>query len=191
MRATAIRSMLAMLALGVLAACAGSVVVQMGNITPKYYPGLVGYIASRGGLPTEVVGNPFDAPDEQVSAVVRETMAKSHFGPDFPFLAEKPLGFSSSYRMVVVLGSNGDTGYHKLCAGVHAPGGGESGGAEIRMTAALCVGDSMVTGTTGRVSGVRAPDDPAFAALISQVTHELLPLKNEQMQDRENILIIH
>jgi hypothetical protein len=190
MRALVIRLGLAVVALGALSACAGTATVQPANITSAWEPGILQYIASRGGLPTKIVGNPLLAPDEQVHATVRDTMAKSHFGPDFPFLAEAPQGFSSPYRMVVVLDAVASPAYHKLCAEPGLPGAAKKAdGGEVRVSAALCAGDSMVTGTAGRVSGVRDPADPAFIALIAQVSHELLPRKDEHDRDDLEIII--
>jgi hypothetical protein len=189
MREVAIRFWPAVFALGALSACAGMATVQPANVSSDYYTGIVQYIASRGGLPTEVSGNPFASSDEQVHATVRDTMAKSHFGLHFPFLAEKPQGFSSPYRMVVVLDSTAIPAYHKLCEDAGPKGGPRSGatkadGGEVRVAAALCAGDSMVSGTAGRVSGVRGPDDPGFITLIAQVTHELFP-RTDEHDDRE------
>lgn len=194
MRALATRLGLAVFALGALSACAGTATVQPANVTSDYYTGIVQYIASRGGLPTEVSGNPFASSDEQVHATVRDTMAKSHFGQEFPFLAEKPQEFSSPYRMVVVLGSTASPAYHKLCADAGPKGGPRGGvtkadGGEVRVAAALCAGDSMVTGTAGRVSGVRGPDDPGFISLIAQVTHELFPRTDEHDRDQKEIIV--
>ena len=190
MRALVTRLGLAVVTLGALSACAGTTTVQPANITSAWEPGILQYIASRGGLPTKVVGNPLLAPDEQVHATVRDTMAKSHFGPDFPFLAETPQGFSSPYRMVVVLDAVASPAYHKLCADTGLPGvAKKADGGEVRISAALCAGDSMVTGTAGRVSGVRGPDDPAFVSLIAQMTHELFPLRDEHDRDDREIIV--
>ncbi len=185
----AIRSWLAVLALGALAGCALSSGVQPANVTAAYERGLGRYIASRGGLPTEVWGNPFTAADEQVHAAVRQTMERSHFGPDFPFLAEKPQGFASPYRMVVVLDSKTTYAYHLICAGVTPPTGPKGDGGNVRVAAALCADDSMVTGTAGWASGVRGPDDPAFTGLIAQVTHELFPRRDEHEREAPEIIV--
>lgn len=179
------RLLLVLFAAGTLAACAGASMVQPAIVTATYDPSVLQYIASRGGLPTEVVGNPFNAPDEQVHSVVRETMARSHFGPKFPFLAEKPQGFASSYRMVVVLNpAPGGAAYHKLCAGTAASQAGGPATGEVRVAAALCAGDRMITSTKGRVAGARGPQDPAFVGLIAQVSHALFPLRDEKDRDR-------
>jgi hypothetical protein len=185
----AFRSWLAVLALGALSACAGLTAVQPANITAAYDPQVMNYIASRGGLPTEITGNPFDAPDEQVYSVVRKTMAASHFGPDFPFLAEKPQGSTSPYRMVVVLGSKPGTAYSRLCAGVETPSGPKPKGGELRVSAALCARDEMITSTAGRVSGVTGPDDPTFVSLISQIALVLFPPVDENSRDNREIII--
>ena len=178
------RLLLVLFTAGTLAACAGAAIVQPAIVTATYDPSVLQYIASRGGLPTEVVGNPFNAPDEQVHSVVRETMARSHFGPKFPFLAEKPQGFASPYRMVVVLIPAPGAAYHKLCAGAAASQAGKPAGGEVRVAAALCATDRMITSTKGRVAGAREPQDPAFVGLIAQVSHALFPLRDEKDRDR-------
>ncbi len=179
------RLLLVFIAASTLAACASG--VQPAIVTASYDTSILQYIDSRGGLPTDVTGNPFSAPDEQVHTVVRETMARSHFGPKFPFLAEKPQGFGSAYRMVVVLNPAPGTAYHKVCTGPATAQTDKPAGGEVRVAAALCAKDRMITSTEGRVAGASGPDDPAFIAVIAQISHALFPLRDEKDQDRMDL----
>ena len=61
------------------------------------------------------------------------------------------------------------------------PGTGEA----VRVHAALCAGESPLTGVSGRVTGAAGPTDPKFGRLISQITTNLLPPFNPDRRDND------
>ncbi|MFQ5776108.1 MAG: hypothetical protein ACE5GS_16425 [Kiloniellaceae bacterium] len=178
---------LTVLGASLLAACAGAPVVQPADITGTYSPRVLEYIAGRGGMLTEVVGNPFRVPKEEVDAVVIETMARSHFGAKFPFFTEAPEDFASPYRVVVVLDPAPGTSAYTLCAG----------GAETRprkpaepnrVAAAFCAREIVITATSGSIAGPTGPRDPGFVRLIAQISLALFPPIDQERQSLEELM---
>lgn len=164
----------AVLFAGLLAACAGGPVVYSTSITGSYDPRILEYVAGKGGMPVEVVGNPFAAPPAELEAVVAETMARSHFGPRFPFLTEVPDDFASPYRVVVAIDPAPGTTVYRLCAG-SAQSQGPTPGAPTRVAAAFCARDLIITSANGSIAGATGPRDAGFVGLIGQLSMALFP----------------
>lgn len=168
-----------------LAACAGTPTVQPASITGTYTPRLLNYVAGKGGMLTEVIGNPFNAPKEEVDRVVLATMERSHFGPRFPFFTEAPADYTSPYRVVVALDPARSTSPYTLCAGgvetrQRAPT--ESN----RVEAAFCAREQVITSTSGVVAGPLGPRDPAFVNLIEQISLALFPPHDTERNSRDD-----
>jgi hypothetical protein len=159
---------------GALSGCAGAPVVQNEYATGTYDPSVLNYISSKGGMPTEVIGDPFTGPREELDAVVTETMAKSHSGQHFPFFTKVPENFKSPYRVVVAFNPDSATGAYALCVGgvrtqARAPS------APDRVMAALCAGDRVITSAVGTIAGPTGPRDPGFVHLLAQLSSALFP----------------
>ena len=172
-------------ALGLLAACAGTPAVQPTNITSGYSPDILNYSAGKGGMLTEVIGNPFKAPKAELEAAVAETAEGSHFGQHVPFFTQPPEGYTSPYRVVFAMNPAPGTNAYKLC----------SGKAETRLrqpsesdkvSAALCAREVVITSVRGSVAGPLGPRDPAFLALISQMTLALFPPNSPERRGRDS-----
>lgn len=165
-----------------LAACAGAPMVRPVTIVGGYTPQLLNYAAGKGGMLTEVIGNPFNAPKAEVDAVVLAALERSHYGPHFPFFTQAPEGYTSPYRVVVALDPAPGVGARTLCAGraetrPRAP-------AELnRVEAALCARELVITSTGGRVAGPLGPRDPVFVRLIEQIALTLFPPFDPDRQD--------
>lgn len=158
----------------ILFGCAGGTMVRPVTLTGSYTPQILSYAGGKGGMPVAVVGNPFNAPQEDVDAAVAAALERSHFGPRIPFLTQAPEGFTSPYRVVVALDPAPGAGARSLCAGrvetrPRAPAGLN------RVEAALCARELVITSTGGRVAGPLGPRDPAFVALIERIGHALFP----------------
>jgi hypothetical protein len=156
---------------GLAAACAGPVV------GPVYYgsydPSMLNYAAGQGAVLTEIVGNPFDAPKEQLDRVVNETMTVSHFGPRVPFTGRPPEGYTSPFHTVVLFDPAPGVNPGRLCGDANQPRAARAG--EVRIMIAFCAGAEEITSTQGRISGVAGPTDPNFRRLVSQMTAVLFP----------------
>ena len=180
---------------GSLGACVNTdVVLSPTNFYGAYTPSVVNYSSARGGLPVEVVGNPFDAPKDELNTAISGWMEGSHFGPHVNFLTSPPGDFASAYRIVLVFDSTQGYTELKLCResgsiqpGTEGPGSEEPGTeAPVRVHAALCAGESPLTGVSGRVIGASGPADPKFGRLMAQITTNLLPPFNPDRRDNDN-----
>ncbi len=169
------RSLLVLLILaGAGSACSSSgVVLSPTSYYGAYTPTVLNYSATSGGMLVEVVGNPFDAPKDDLVRSITGAMTGSHFGPQVDFVTTPPEGFRSPYRIVLVFDSTQGYTQYKLCAQTETiqPGVGDT----VKVHAALCAAEKPLTGVTGRVGEVTGPDDPKFRHLISQITTNLLP----------------
>lgn len=170
------RSWLAAVALltAALGACAGAPTVQPTSVTATYTPRILDYAGSKGGMPTEIVGNPFRVPKEELEAVIVETMARSHFGQKIPFFTEPPEDFASPYRVVVALDPAPGTNSYTLCAGT-AQSRLRAPTEPTRVAAALCARELVITATRGSIAGPTGPRDPGFVRLIGQISMALFP----------------
>lgn len=163
----------AVTAAGLLAGCAGTATLPHHFVYDAYRPSYLSYAASRGGLLTEVVGNPFDAPKTAVDDAVTETFGQRAFGPKLDFFTEPPEGYSSAYRVVVLFDPAPGAAPARLCrepaqAQDKRPG-------RVGVLAAFCSGDRRITSAGGSVEGASGPDDPAFRRLMGQVSALLFP----------------
>jgi len=161
-------------ALGLLAACAGSTTVQPGSISSGYTPDILNYSAGKGGMLTEVVGNPFAGPKGELDAVVVETAQRSHFGQKIPFFTTAPEGYTSPYRVVFAMNPVNGTSAATLCDG-KAQTRPRLPKESDKVSAALCARDVVITSVSGSVAGPLGPRDPAFVTLIAQLSHALFP----------------
>jgi hypothetical protein len=131
------------------------------------------YAAGQGGMLTEIHGNPFNAPEEELNRAVTETLESSHFGPDLPFFTTPPDGYSSAYRVVVLFSPGPGAAASKLCEDSNQPTAERTGFVDVMV--AYCSNDTRLTSTQGSVAGATGPNDPAFRDLMSQIGLELFP----------------
>ena len=139
----------------------------------SYDPGMVGYAASRGGMLTEVVHNPFSQPKREVDLRVAQAMEGAHFGQPMPFFLEAPEGFISPYRIVVVLNAAPNAKSEAVCFDPNQPTRPYDG--SVSVLAAFCSQGRLINSVRGKASGIAGADDPTFARLMRQVAILLLP----------------
>jgi hypothetical protein len=171
---------------------AGGVSTNSSSITGSYSPSTLGYIAAKGGMPTEIIGNPFAVPKDELEAIVNQVLERSHPGPRFPFFSEVPPGVPSPYRVVILLNQPGTHSGPRLCRDSYrlraeevataAPGGP----GEVRVVAAFCAREIHISSVRGVASGVHTPQDGSFRRLLSQVGHALLPRTNPERRGGRN-----
>jgi len=111
---TGIRIWLAGLTLLAMTACAGGEVAVNPRHLAAYSLADRNYAASR-GLATEIIGNPFDAPESELRRVVQDTIRTSHFGEPFRMLDEDDQAARSPYKVVFAFGPQ-QAGYRAICA---------------------------------------------------------------------------
>ena len=174
----AMRLPLAIAATGGLAACIGT-----GAVIPGYTgtsdPSMLRYAAGKGDMFTEVVGNPFNAPKEEVVRAATGTMYRAHFGPPIHFKTERDADNTSPYRVVLLFNPGRNVTPIKLCEYSRQPTQPVS--SKLRVMLAFCSSGYRETSVTGRVDGVTAPNDASFQALIRQMTGQLLPPRNPNL----------
>ena len=160
---------------GGLAACAGSIVDTPYNGT--YDPSVLRYVAGKGDLYTQIVGNPFNASKDKVESVVTGTMFGAHFGPDVRFSTKRDPDNTSPYSVVLLFNPAPSVTAIQLCEAPD-PQLAMAASGQMRVMLAFCSAGYRESSVTGRVAGVTDPDDPAFRGLIRQMTGQLFPLQN-------------
>ncbi len=140
----------------------------------------LGYAASQGAMLTEIRGNPFGTAKAELDSAVTSAMYGSHFGPSVRFVTEVPQGNTSPYRVVILFNPAETMNARELCTGDPAPGAPTPG--RVKIAAAVCAQDIHETSVWGSVADVSGLGDPAFEALIRQMTTQLFP--NQDPDDR-------
>ncbi len=157
---------------GGLTACAGGAVDS--PYTGTYDPSMLRYVAGKGDLYTQVVGNPFEAPKDEVERAVTGTMFGSHFGPDVRFNTTRDPGNTSPYSVVLLFNPAPSVTAIQLCEDPD-PRLATAASGITRVMLAFCASGYRESSVTGRISGVTDPNDAAFRALIRQMTVQLFP----------------
>lgn len=182
--------LLGLLLVASLAACSGMPVIAYTYVSDSYRPQELSYAAARGGMLTEVTGNPFDAPKAALDSTVTTAMEQAHFGPELAFFTEPPEGYSSAYRVVVLFNPALSANGAKLCSSPERPQ--EERAQEERLSsvgvlASLCSSDTRINTAGGSLTGATGPDDPAFERFMRQLSLELFPLQSPFGRDPEDI----
>ena len=175
-------SMRVALAVGIAAAAAGC-------DWPRTYkweweqwsPTKLSYAAGQGAMLTEIRGNPFEVPKNEVDAVITDTMYGAHFGPLVPFVTQAPQGYKSPYRVVMVFDPEETLNSDKLCSETPQPG--PANPERIRVAAAFCSQDYHETSVWGTVGRTADPNDPRFKELIRSITTQLFPVQDPNERD--------
>jgi hypothetical protein len=165
--------------LAFVAGCAGTPTVQPGSSSAGYTPDILNYSAAKGGMLTEVIGNPFAHPKAELDAAVTETAAKSHFGQKVPFFTQAPEEYTSPYRVVFAMNPVRGTSAYNLCAGTTETRARTPKESD-RVEAALCAREVVITSVKGSVAGPLGPRDPAFLSLIAQMSQALFPINSPE-----------
>ncbi len=157
-------------------ACAMSdVVIAPTSYYPGYTPTVLNYAATKGGMLTQVRGNPFEqATEEQLESEIARAMASSHFGPRVPFITTAPDDFASPYRVVVVFDPAQTVSSNKVCDGRQDSAADRPNGV-VRVHAVLCANEKPLTAVSGQARDVETPGDAKFRQLIGQMSILLFP----------------
>ncbi len=168
---------------GMLAACSGGSLINYSYVSDNYQPYELSYAAGKGGMLTEVVGNPFASGKEALDRRVTKSFEESHFGPELPFFTKAPGEYRSPYRVVVLFNPAPHANGAQLCSRPDRPQG--PWGQAIGVLASFCASDSRITTAAGSLAGASGPDDPAFQQLMRQVALNLFPPRSNNQNDRE------
>lgn len=182
------RKYLAVGALAVLLpACSQTSLLNHSYLSDNYSPYLLNYAAKRGGMVTEIIGNPFDGSKDMIEQSVTQSFEDHHFGPELDFVATPTAQATGegreAYRVVVLFNPAPNANSAKLCSDPGRPQAPASD--RVSVLAAFCTTDTRVSSAAGSVGGVSSPDDPAFRKLMEQVALELFPPRSPNRADRE------
>ena len=155
------------------ASCAADGTTVLPLYVGSYDPGMLNYAASKGGMLTEIVGNPFDVPKEEVGRAVTNNMTGSHFGPKVVFTTKASPDNPSPYWVVVLFDPAPNAQAQRLCSDPNQPSAAQAG--RLRLMVAFCSSDTVITSTAGWISKPQRPTHPTFRSLIRQITVVLFP----------------
>ncbi len=184
-RSLAIKLAMSGALLSLLAACANQTVLRSANID-NYDPEDLFYVANKGPVKTEVVGNPFDEAKPQVDRATTAAMTGSTFRPKLAFDTEVPADQNSPYHVVMVLDAPTNARPEKLCADpydVNRSASRQGSGGELRIVAVYCANDRHISSIAGRAPRPASSSDPRFQDLIQQATLNLFPPENPDRRE--------
>ena len=159
-----------------LAACSADTVKVQPTYVGSYDPGMLQYAVSKGAILTEVVGNPFDVPQEEVDAAVIRSMTGATFGRMARFTTKVSPDNNSPYRVVVLLDPAPRAQANRLCSNPNQPTAASTD--RIRAMAAFCSSDREITSISGSTAKAQETGDPAFSELIQRMTMDLFPIQD-------------
>ncbi|WP_282608142.1 hypothetical protein [Pelagibius sp. Alg239-R121] len=168
-----------------LTACANQTVlrpVQLDNYDPED----LFYLAGKGPVKTEVIGNPFNEAKPQVDRSTTSAMTGATFRPKLAFDTEVPPEQNSPYHVVMVLDAPTNARPEKLCANpedAYRPASTQPGGSDLRVVAVYCVNDRRLSSIAGTAPRPASSSDPRFHKLIQEATLNLFPLDNPDRRD--------
>jgi hypothetical protein len=162
-------------------------VINYSYVAENYEPEMLSHPASRGGLYTEVVGNPFEADKATLDSRVTEAFEAAHFGPRLDFVTEQPPEHSG-YRVVVLFDPAPHANAAHLCSKPDRPQSSRAPG-KVGVMAAFCLSESRLTSAVGRIDGAEGPDDPAVRQLMTQVGLALFPPAPGVREDEPDIKV--
>jgi hypothetical protein len=168
-----------------LTGCAG-VTTSFADITRHYRPSELGFNAgSDGTFRVVVIGNPFDVSKETFeTAIVTEMTGSTLGGPRLAFSTAPDEADRRNHRVVLVFDPPEKRSYLGLCAPRVAAGAPASAGrGEVRVLAAFCQGETLITGVSGRARDVTGPRSPNFGFLVRQTTMSLFPSRNPELEE--------
>ena len=180
MKSIAINSAITGAAMMALLGCSGDFVVVHNSESSHFDPSYLSYAAGEGAIYTEVLGNPFGVPQEQLETVVTDVMYGAHFGPVVPFVTTKPDDYKSPYRVVMLFNPAMGVNAHRLCESSDQPTTGSTD--RVRVLAVFCSSTYRESSALASVGGVNSPRDSTFRQLISQVTRELFPPRDQDIE---------
>jgi hypothetical protein len=142
------------------------------------------HAARNGEVPTVVYGNPF-AGDR--AAFAQEVAARmkppAHYGGPVAFTA---VGSSRDHRLAMIFNPASGQSDIGLCRNQVSKTKGRVQ-EELRVLAAFCAGERVLSSVRGRVEAISSSADPRFQQLLDQVSLALFPIRNPDIdgEDRD------
>jgi hypothetical protein len=147
---------------------------MMGDI---YRAGVLDEFAYAGGgrdLETVIVGNPFDAPKDEVDRAITDAMRNHHPGPSTNFTTRPDDSARPNYRITIVFNPPDNLSVHDLCGDVSGVRS-EEPGASLRLVSIFCSHGDVMSYVYASTRAASTPRDPAVASVVANMMRELIP----------------
>ncbi len=167
-----------------LVGCAGAPVTYGDFVQSTYRPSEFGYGAGRRDLWTQFRGDPFGLGDEAFRAAMIGILARHPPKPQpTRFTTDPGESARTDYRVVFLFDPPESFLQTRLCRLPIGLRSGEGGTTPLRVAAAFCREQGVLTAVSGKLDDVRSIDDPRFDALIGQMVDALFPNFNPDQDD--------
>jgi hypothetical protein len=121
-----------------------------------------------------VQGQPFEASAAQLERRVMEIMTDAVTWTQTPrFTTDRAQALSQTLRIVITFNPLQGTNAHEQCTG-QSRGGGPASEGPLRIIGTFCDAATILVTVTGNVRYPDDLDDPRFAALVRQLTLDML-----------------
>ncbi len=176
-----------------LAACTGGSWgggVSSGSVYWTYYDTSytpisdISIAGGSGELLTQILGNPFNVPQQQFDRAVTDAMYGAHFGPPTHFTTMPRGSFQRIFAVRLVFDSAAPMNINTICTAPPAPAPPRTGPASgnVSLSAAFCQEGRVLSYLEAGGSGYKGPDDPRFVGFIQYVTSTLFPPQNSTLR---------
>jgi hypothetical protein len=176
----------ALSAVGLLSACAGSPVIAPRELSSSYQPSELAASAGKAPIGVSVRGRPFGLADLAAATAITPMLPSS--GPAAGKLAaaagptDKP-AHHLVFNFAAPLGETAE----EACRGGSAGSGAAAPGGDVTVLGVLCVGVSPLSWAVGRVDQATTLDSPSFKSLMTQMGLILMPNDNPGNRGESNI----
>lgn len=167
-----------------LTACSGAPSTYGHFVQSTYSPTEFGYGAARRDLWTQFRGDPFGLGDEAFQAAVIDILAHHPPKPQpAHFTTDPDDSADTDYRVVFLFDPPTRLLSTRLCRLPLKLPRSAGGRAPLRVAAAFCRNQGVLTSVRGTLDEAKGVDDPAFDALIGQMVDGLFPNVNPSQDD--------
>lgn len=180
------RSVLGLMGMVVLAACANQPRTYSGYVATAYTPTEYGVGAGRKDLRVEVRGDPFEMGQDAFAVATVEILQRYQPRPQpTHFTLEPGENANPAFRMALLFDAPPAVNAISAC---QTPPVTETSPGDVRVSAMFCRHQGTLTKITGQIDGVTGVDDPKFAELLHQIVIALFPTEDLQ-RDRPRRII--
>jgi hypothetical protein len=140
----------------------------------------ISFAGGSGQLLTQILGDPFNPPQDQFDNAVTGAMYGAHFGPPTHFTATPMGSFQRKFAVRLVFDSVYPVSINTICVAPpqQPPPRTRPGNGSVSLSAAFCQEGRVLTYLEAGGSGYSGPNDPRFTAFIKNVTFNLFPPNN-------------
>lgn len=168
------------------AGCVGAPKTYGEFVQSTYSPTEYGYGAARRDLWTQIRGDPFGLGDEAFQARVIDILAHHPPKPQpTNFTTDPDETADTDYRVVFLFDPPTKLISTRLCRLPQGLPRGQANTKPLRVAAAFCRNQGVLTAVRGDLDFIESIDDPAFDVLIGQLVDALFPNFNPNQRDND------